>query len=119
MLRSVLKVLSYEEDLFIQTVLFYKSLYLDLAPRFEMDGDKVVKGPVFAKCDSGPERNCKPPRAINFRRDMHREGFYIGPSLPNATSMSQELDNLFQQFKGKTDTKAEEIFARKTRERQR
>ena len=62
---------SYEEDLFIRTVLFYKTLYLDLAPRFEMDGDKVVKGPVFAKCDSGPGRNCKSPRAIKFCRDMH------------------------------------------------
>ena len=108
---------SYEEDLFIRTVIFHKTLYLDLAPRFEMDGDKVVKRPVFAKCDSGPGRNCKSPRAIKFRRNMYREGFYIGPSLPNATSMSQELDNLFQQFKGDTDTKAEEIFARKTRER--
>ena len=70
---------SHEEDIFIRTVLFYKSLYLDLSPRFEMDRDNVVKGPVFAKCDSGPGGNCESPRAIKFRRNMHREGFTSGP----------------------------------------
>lgn len=108
---------SYEEDLFIRTCLFYKSLYLNLAPRFKFIGDKVSEGPVFAKCDSGPGRNCKSARAIKFRRDMHRLGFYIGVSLPNATSMSQELDDMYQEFKGGTNLKADQIFARKTHDR--
>lgn len=107
-----------DEDLFISTVLFYKTLYKDtIAPKFEWDGDRIVKGPIAIKSDSGPGRQCKSQRSIKFRRDMHLEGVHIFPGLPNTTSCTQEMDDIFQQFKGDCDTQAQEVFARKTYEK--
>ena len=71
----------------------------------------------MAKCDSGPGRNCKSDRSIKFRRDMHLTGFHIWTGLPNGTGFNQEMDNMFQTFKGDTDDKAQVIFTRKTYER--
>ncbi len=48
-----------EEDLFIQTCLSYLNLYPDIAPRFEWEGEKLKKGPVMLKTDSGPGPQCK------------------------------------------------------------
>ncbi len=33
-----------DEDLFIQTVLFYKSLFPNLAPKFKWDGNTIIEG---------------------------------------------------------------------------
>ena len=79
-------------------------------------GGKLIEGPVFVKSDSGPGRQCKSYKNIKFRRDMHRIGFHIGPGLPNFTSATQEMDDIFQDFKSKTDQKAQAIFTRKTYE---
>ena len=99
---------------FIRKVLFYKSLYPNIHPTFEWDGDKLIRGPVLGKCDSGPGRNCKSERSIQFRHDMHKLGFHLWPGLPNGTGVNQEMDDLFQNYKGDTDAKCEEIFRRKT-----
>ena len=48
---------------------------------------------------------------------MHLEGVHIFPGLPNTTSCTQEMDDIFQQFKGDCDTQAQEVFARKTYEK--
>ena len=48
---------------------------------------------------------------------MHALGFYISPGLPNSTSVSQELDDLFETFKGMANTTSQEVFTRKTYER--
>ncbi len=105
---------SMDEDLFIQTVLFYRSLYPNLAPRFKFSSNgKVIAGQIFIKTDSGPGRNCKSERSIKFRRDMHRDGVHLGPGLPNSTSATQEMDDWFQHFKGSTDIAAQTIFEMK------
>ena len=108
---------SMEEDLFIKTCLFYLRLYPNIAPKFEWDGDKLVKGPVMIKTDSGPGRQCKSERSIKFRSDMHNLGLHMMPGLPNSTSASQEMDDLYTTYKGRKDDKADEIFQRKTYER--
>lgn len=41
---------------------------------------------------------------------MHWEGVHLGPGLLYATSCNQEMDNWFQEFKGKTDAPAQDIF---------
>lgn len=111
---------SMEEDLFIQTVLFYKKLYEPtLSPTFVWDGDRLVKGPIIIKCDSGQGRYCKSERHIQFRYDMHKLGVFILPGLPNATSCTQEMDELYQLFKGMCVIKAFEVYTDKLYERQR
>ena len=109
---------SMEDTLFMKTVLFYASMYEDtLAPTFKWDGDRLVEGPLLIKGDSGAGRNAKSVESIEFRRKMHLKGVYLMPGLPNATGVSQEMDNLYSIFKGDTDAKAEQIFERKTFER--
>ena len=108
---------SMDEDLYMQTVSFFASCYPDLAPKFLWDGDDVIEGPIMLKSDSGIGRNCKSVRAVKFRRKMHMRGCLQLPGLPNSTSVSQEMDQLYTGFKGKTDDRAEEIFERKTFER--
>ena len=58
---------SMDETLFIETVLFYKSLYPNLARKFKWDGDHLIEDSIFFKTDSGPGRNCKSKRAIKFQ----------------------------------------------------
>ncbi len=45
---------------------------------------------------------------------MQNEGVHMGPGLPNTTSATQEMDDWFQEFKGRTDLKAQDIFEKKT-----
>ena len=55
---------------------------------------------MFSKSDNGPGRTyCKLFRAM-FRRDMHREGFYIEPSLPNVTS-TKIIENMTKEEEAK------------------
>ena len=105
-----------DADLFIDTMLSYKALYHNLAPRFKWEEGKLIEGPAFVKTDSGPGRQCKTYKNIKFRRDMHRIGFHTGPGPPNSTSATQEMDDIFQDFKSKTDQKAQVIFTWKTYE---
>ncbi len=36
-----------------------QSLYPNIAPKFKWDGNKLIKGPIFIKTDSGLGHNCK------------------------------------------------------------
>lgn len=107
---------SMDETLFIKTFLFYKSLFPNLAPRFKWDGDRLIKGPIFIKADCSHGKNCKSEAALKFCHDMHCEGIHLGPGLPNATSCNQEMDDWFQDLKGRTDAQAQEIFKQKVYE---
>jgi len=104
---------SMEEDLYIRTCLLYLKLYPNIAPRFEWDGDKLVRGPIMIKSDSGQGRQCKSERSIKFREDMHRLGMHMMPGLPNSTSATQEMDDVYTTFKGMTDARAQKVFTRK------
>ncbi len=100
-----------DEDLFIQLVLFYKSLYLNLAHQIKWGaGGKLIEGPILLKLDSGPGRNCKSKKSIKFCHDMYQEGIHLGPGLPNMTSCTQKMDDFLKFYKGKTNTKKTEIF---------
>ena len=104
---------SMEEDLWIRTCLLYLSLYPNVAPRFEWDGDVLIKGPIMIKTDSGPGRQCKSERSIKFCADMHQLGLHMMPGLPNSTSATQEMDDAYQTFKSATDKKSQKVFTRK------
>ena len=112
---SVRKRRGTDKQLFISTMLFYMSLYKNtLAPGFVWDKDRLGKGPVLIKTDSGTGRQAKSPSNIKFREDMHTLGFYIAPGLPNSTQFFQEMDDLYEVFKEMTTTTSHEIFTRKT-----
>ncbi len=83
-----------DETLFIKAVLIYKTLYPNLAPRFNWDGDCLLVGHNFIKTNSGPGMNCKSERAIKFCHYMHNIGVNLCPGLSNTA-----LD-----FKDKTDS---------------
>ena len=106
-----------EEELFISTVLFYVSLYKNISPTFEWDGDTLIKGPIFIKTDSGNGRQSKSKINMQFRYDMHKLGVHIGPGLPNSTQATQEMDDLYEIFKGMCNTMSQEVFTTKTYER--
>ncbi len=62
---------SMDEDIFIQTVLFYCSLYPNLSQRFKFSKDNTVfEGPIFVKMDSSLGRNCKSEQSIKFHRGI-------------------------------------------------
>ncbi len=99
-----------DEHLFIQTVLFYKSLFPNVIPKFKWEGGTIIEGPIFIKSDSGSGKNCKSEQSIKFHSDMHLEVVHIGPGLPNSTSFTQELDDWFQEFKVRTDSNEQTLF---------
>ena len=75
---------------------YYLKLYKPmLAPRFEWDGNRLVKGPLIVKMDSGSVRQSKSLANIKYRQDMHALGFYTAPGLLNLTQVSQEMDDLY------------------------
>ena len=45
---------------------------------------------------------------------MHQVGVYMGPGLPSTTSTTQEMDDLYEIFKGMCDRAAQDGFTQKT-----
>ncbi len=84
-----------------------------MASRFKWYRHCLINGLMFIKTNSGPGWNCKSKAALMFCCDMHREGVHLGPGLPKATLLNQEMDDWFQDFKGRTDAKAQEILEQK------
>ncbi len=99
-----------DEDCFIQTVLFYKSLIPNLVPEFKWDENAIIEGLIFIKSESRPGRNCKSEQSIKFCHGMHLEGVPLGPGLPKSTSVTQEMDDWCQEFKVRTDAIAQTLF---------
>ena len=60
---------------------------------------KLIKGPLIDKTDAGPGRLSKEAQSIEFREMMADMGVHIMLSLPNGTSATAELDQLYSRFK--------------------
>ena len=106
-----------EEELFIEAFLLYLSLYKDIHPTFVWEGDKLIKGPVFLKTDSGNGRQTKSKINMQFWHDMYKLGFHVSLGLPNSTQATQEMDDLYETFQGMLDTTSQDVFTRKTYKR--
>jgi len=74
--------------------------------RFDQNG-KLLCGPVILKVDSGPGRLVANAESIRKREDFMERGLLIMLGLPNATSVNQEMDALFQGFKTASDARGE------------
>ncbi len=57
---------SMDENLFMKTVLFYKSLYPNLSPHFKWEGNMLIQGAILIKSDSGPYCYSKSDTAVKF-----------------------------------------------------
>ena len=108
-----------EDELFIDTVLLYLTLYPNIHPTFVWEGEKLIKGPIFIKTDSGSGRQSKSEPNMQFHHDIHEMGVYIYPGLPNSASATQEMDDLYETFKGMCDRSAQDVFTWKTYNRSR
>ncbi len=60
---------------------------------------KLLSGPLIVKTDAGPGRLSKQAISIDFCEEMAQLGVHILLSLPNGTSCTAEMDQLFEKFK--------------------
>ena len=84
---SATKNRSMDGHLFMEIILFYASLYPNIAITFVWDRDQLAAGSILIKPNIGPGRIwkiCKSLRSIKFRQKMHLRGIYLLPSLPNS-----------------------------------
>jgi hypothetical protein len=70
----------------------------NIAPEWEFGPNgEVVKGPVFAQFDAGPDRYSE--ISLKLRIDAFERGLILFPELPNGTAANQVCDDLFGVYK--------------------
>ena len=85
-------------------------VFPDLAPEWEFGDDgNVVAGPAVLKLDGGPGR--LGPASRDWRLRAARRGLLIFPGLQNATSVNQEMDDLYGVFQQSCADVTDEIVA--------
>ena len=93
------------DELLMQQLI--EDVYLPLYPNCQKDVERDENGKLIAcsiilKTDSGQGRLVATFSSIEFRERMQQCGVYIVLGLPNNTSCTQEQDQLYQEFEGKT-----------------
>ena len=92
----------------------YLPLYPNCGKIVERDDNGVfLRGPIILKTDSGQGRLVATFSSLNFREQMQQRGVYLVLSLPNSTSCTQEQDQLYQEFKGKTRAMTDKVYSDK------
>jgi len=84
--------------------------------RFDQNG-KLLCGPVILKVDSGPGRLVANAESIRKQEDFMERGLLIMLGLPNATSVNQEMDALFQGFKTASYARGEILLTERMKKR--
>jgi len=77
----------------------------------------LLSGPVFLKVDSGPGRMVASLESISKRAEFLEMGLILLMGLPNATSVHQEMDVLFEPFKSATDARGETVLVERIKEK--
>ncbi len=75
--------------------------------------NKLLSGPLIVKTDSGPGRLSKEADSLDFREQLAAMGVHILLSLPNATSCTAEMDQLFIKFKPACSKSALRVASKK------
>jgi hypothetical protein len=78
---------------------------------------KLLSGPLIVKTDAGPGRLSKQAISIDFREEMAQLGVHILLSLPNGTSCTAEMDQLFEKFKPACSKSALRVASKKMQKR--
>lgn len=93
-------------------------LYPDLYPEVVRDDDgNWVKDPIFFKTDTGQGRLTKTLENVEFRECMRNMGVLIYLSLPNATSVTAEMDDLYTSFNPCCRMRTKKLFGSKLKEK--
>jgi len=78
---------------------------------------KLLSGLLIVKTDAGPGRLSKQAISIDFREEMAQLGVHILLSLPNGTSCTAEMDQLFEKFKPACSKGALHVASKKMQKR--
>ena len=98
---------------FMQMQIYPK--YPNLAPDWEFAADgTVLKGPVFAQFDAGPDRYSE--ISLKSRIDAFQRGLILFPGLPNGTAANQVCDDLFGVYKTSSAAVLDEIVTERIKE---
>ena len=85
-------------------------LYPNIGPQvFRDDGGRLLTGPVWINCDTGPGRLQASYENVEWRLKMKDLGLHLGIGCHNATSVGQVMDDLFQTFKGYCRTSTQDL----------
>ena len=116
---SVTKNGSMNDSLFCEYILdCILCLYPNITQEWVFDEKGgIISGPVLIKTDAGPGRLCANFANVEFRQKLERIGCHIILSLPNATSVSAEMDDLYREYKGCCRQKTQEVFQKKVFDR--
>ena len=95
-----------------------EEIYLPLYPNCQKDVERddngvFLRGPIILKTDSGQGRLVAIFSSLEFRERMQQGGVYLVLGLPNSTSCTQEQDQLYQEFKGKTRAMTDKVYSDK------
>ena len=100
---SVCKSGCTDEQLMLQLIgevylLFYPNCAKDTV---RDEGGTFIQGSIIIKTDSGQWRLCATFSSIEFCERMQAKRVYLVLGLLNSTLYTQELDQIYQEFKGK------------------
>jgi hypothetical protein len=88
--------------------------YPNIAPEWEFGADgEVLKGPVFAQFDAGPDRYSE--ISLRSRIEAYQRGLILFPGLPNGTAANQVCDDLFGVYKTSSSAVLDTIVTEKIR----
>ena len=93
-------------------------LYPDISKHWNIDETgKIITGSILIKTDAGPGRLCANFNNVNFRKELNDMGCHIVLSLPNATSVGAELDDIYRDYKAACRSRTQKIFSDKVYDR--
>ena len=98
---------------------YIESLIIPLFPNmnknaiFDPITGRLNQGPVILKLDAGPGRIVSNAAIVSKREEFYERGLIILMGLPNATSVQQEMDQLYGAFKSATYARGEKVVQKK------
>lgn len=59
---------------------------------------KLMSGPLIPKTDAAPSSLCDKDASIEFCEELAEKGIHVIFSIPNDTTCTAEMDQLFEKF---------------------
>ena len=78
---------------------------------------RLNQGPVILKLDAGPGRIVSNAAILKKREEFYERGLVILMGLPNATSVQQEMDQLYGPFKSAIYARGKKVVQTKLKSR--
>ena len=88
-------------------------LFPNISPEWKFDEEgEIIFGSVVIKTNAGPGRLCTNFTNVEFREKTERTGYHIILSLPNDTSISAEMDDLYRLYKARCREKTQQVSSK-------